>query len=123
MIVPLEPLSVRKKPHYAIFCILSLYYHLQYFLCENVSKAINGQLHRLAINSSVIVACFYLQNCTDSQPLGIVFIKWTDDNSGASIPKKHVSSAFSNGSVRSRLPPTTRPSPAHGVTVEHLISP
>ena len=71
MIVPLEPLSVRKKPHYAIFCILSLYYHLQYFLCEDVSKAINGQLHRLAINSSVIVACFYLQNCTDSQLLGI----------------------------------------------------
>ena len=49
-----------KKTHYAIFCILSLYYHLQYFLCENVSKAINGQLHCLAINSSVIVACFYL---------------------------------------------------------------
>ena len=57
MIVPLEPSSVRKK---TLCNILYFIYILSFtvFLCENVSKAIDGQPHCLAIISLVIVACF-----------------------------------------------------------------
>ena len=66
-------LGAFKREKKTTLCNILYFYIIIYsiFLRENVSKAINGQLHRLAINSSVIVACFYLQNCTDSQPLGI----------------------------------------------------